>query len=91
MGELGKMAPLIHSVAGVIAIAGGSGTLIEIAMAYIEKKPIVVIPVAGFTSARIQSLLTDNALDHRNYHRIDTADTPAAAEAALYRQIRTEI
>ena len=41
MGEMGKLAPLIHSTDGAIAIAGGSGTLIEISMAYIQQKPIV--------------------------------------------------
>ncbi|MGM0452374.1 MAG: TIGR00725 family protein [Thermodesulfobacteriota bacterium] len=87
MGELGKMAPLIHSAAGVIAIAGGSGTLIEISMAYIEKKPIVLLPVPGFTSERLRWFLTNNAIDHRHYHRIDIAETPEAAVTLLYERL----
>jgi len=36
--ELGKLAPLIHSADGIVAIAGGAGTFIEICMAYLEDK-----------------------------------------------------
>ncbi|MFW5908626.1 MAG: TIGR00725 family protein [Desulfosalsimonas sp.] len=84
MGELGKLAPLIHSVDAVIAVAGGSGTLIEISMAYIEQKPIVIIPFKGFTTDRIRNYMTGESLDHRGYQKIHTAADALSAVGFIY-------
>lgn len=87
MGEYGKLSLLINSVAGVIAIAGGAGTLIELTMAYAMNKPIVCIPVPGYTTERIRRLLRDAALDHRQIRKIHFAEDAEQASAALYRQL----
>ena len=87
MGELGKLAPLIHSADGVIAIAGGSGTLIEIAMTYIRHKPLVMIPFEGFTTARIRQYLICGMLDHRGYRPIETARDATAAVDLIFMRI----
>lgn len=88
MGELGKLAPLIHSIDGAIAIAGGSGTLIEISMAYIQQKPIVIIPFAGFTTDRIGRYMIGNKLDHRGYCTIDAAEDAQSAVKLLYTRLK---
>ena len=88
MGELGKLAPLIHSTDGAIAIAGGSGTLIEIAMAYIRQKPIVIIPFAGFTTERIQHYMIGSRLDHRGYCTVDAAEDARSAVTLLYTRLK---
>jgi hypothetical protein len=84
LGELGKMAPLIHSVAGVVAIAGGAGTLIEIAMAYAQGKPVVRIPFAGYTTAAIEPMMKDKWLDYRQLIRIEKAPDAQSAVSRLY-------
>ena len=88
MGEYGRSVPLIHSVDGVIAIAGGAGTLMEIAMAYHQRKPVVCIPVAGFTSDRIRNLLVDHYLDHRRIQQLLFAKTAEEAVNLLYVSMR---
>lgn len=90
MGETGKLAPLIHSVDGAIAIAGGSGTLIEISMAYIEQKPVVMIPFEDFTTERIQRYMIGNKLDHRGYQAIDTAPDAQVAVETLYSRLSSK-
>ncbi|MBS3808779.1 MAG: hypothetical protein KGY38_01315 [Desulfobacterales bacterium] len=87
-GEIGKLASLIHSVDGAIAIAGGSGTLIEISMAYIEKKPLVMIPFDGFTTDRIRHFMIGCKLDHRGYQDIETAGDAHSAVEILYKRLR---
>ncbi len=87
MGELGKLAPLIHSADGAIAIAGGSGTMIEISMAYIERKPVVMIPFEGFTTDRIRRCMTGKMLDHRGYQQIDTAGDAGSAVKLLCKRL----
>lgn len=87
MGEFGKVAPLVNSVDGAIAIAGGAGTLMEISMAYLQGKPIVAIPVEGYMSARLRAFLMNSYLDHRKIRRLFFAkDAPEAIEL-LYSQI----
>ena len=89
-GELGKMAPLIHSVDGIIAIAGGAGTLIEVAMAYISKKPVVLIPVAGYTTETIQLMLDGGYLDYRKIQPIQIASDADSAVNSLYSLLKAE-
>lgn len=84
MGEYGRSVPLIHSVDGVIAIAGGAGTLMEISMAYHQRKPVVCIPVAGYTSDRIRNLLVELYLDHRRIQQLLFAKTATEAVDLLY-------
>jgi uncharacterized protein (TIGR00725 family) len=88
MGEFGRLAPLIHSVDGVIAIAGGAGTLMELSMAYLQGKPVVCIPVAGYITERLKSLLQDRYLDHRKIRRLAFAQNAREAIELLYTNIR---
>ena len=91
MGEYGRSVPLIHSVDGVIAIGGGAGTLMEMSMAYHQHKPIVCIPVNGYTSDRIRGLLKDLYLDHRRIQKLHFAKTPIEAVDLLYDSIERRL
>lgn len=85
MGEYGKLAPLIHSVEGVVAVAGGAGTLMEICMAYLQNKPIVAIPVPGYTSERIKHMLDHrHFIDHRGIQPLHFAETAKEAVELLW-------
>ncbi len=87
-GELGRMAPMIHSVDGIIAIAGGAGTLIETAMAYTEKKPVVLIPFEGHTTSCVLKMLEDSYLDYRRLVPFHTAPDAESAVEMLYSLFR---
>lgn len=87
MGEFGKLVPLVNSVDGAIAIAGGAGTLMELSMAYLQAKPIVVVPVAGYMSERIDALLLDGCLDHRRIRQLRFARGAREAVDLLYSSI----
>jgi len=88
MGEFGKLAPLVHSVDGAVAIAGGAGTLMEISMIYLQAKPIVAIPVSGYLSDRIRALLKNDYLDHRKIRRLHFAKNAPEAIELLYTQLK---
>jgi len=59
----------------LICINGGSGTLMEIAMAYQAGIPIVVIDKTGGWSERLK----DTFLDDRRRIKIEVAKTPQEA------------
>ena len=90
MGEFGKLAPLVNSVDGAVAIGGGAGTLMEISMMYLQNKPLILIPVGGYLSDRIRALLTDDYLDHRKIRRLHFAADAGEAVALLYRQLQAQ-
>jgi hypothetical protein len=62
---------------------------IEISMAYHQHKPVVCIPVAGYTSDRIRNLLIDLYLDHRRIQQLLFAKTAEEAVEMLYGIIET--
>ncbi len=82
--EAAKIVPLVLSADGLIAIAGGAGTLMEISIAYSQAKPIVVIPVEGYISQRLDAILEEGYLDHRKTIKIHISDSPGEAVEKLY-------
>ncbi len=61
----------------------------EISMAYHQRKPVVCIPVAGYTSARISNLLEDLYLDHRRIQQLLFAKTAEEAVNLLYASLES--
>lgn len=80
----GEDAIIISMTDGIIAIGGGSGTLQEIATAYRNKKPIVVLKgTEGWTQQ-----LGGTYLDERRLTKIEVAETPAEAVELLITRIK---
>ncbi len=71
------------SADGIIVIGGGSGTLSEMAAAYMHKKPMVVIKNTGGVSQQY----VDKYLDHRNNVKILGADNPKDAVELILSKI----
>lgn len=71
----GRETALILSCDAVIAIAGGSGTLNEICVAYQANIPVVVVDCFGGWSQQ----LSDTFLDKRKRYKFMVAKTPAEA------------
>jgi len=70
---------LVNSCDALIVIAGGSGTLTEVAMAYNYGKPIVVLRGTGMIAETLEKSFPDGYLDHRKTTKIVFADTPEEA------------
>ncbi|MEN3035715.1 MAG: TIGR00725 family protein, partial [Candidatus Methanosuratincola sp.] len=62
-----------------ILVAGGVGSLTEVAMAYNMKKPIVVLKGTGMMADRLVELFPDGFLDHRKMVRLRFEEDPEKA------------
>lgn len=82
----GEEALIISMADGIIAIGGGSGTLQEIATAYRNKKPIVVIKETDGWSNKV----ANSYLDERKLIKIRTANTPKEAVQKLLTVIKKQ-
>ncbi len=71
---------LVRSCDAIIVVGGGAGTLVEVGLAYLESKPIVVVRQMGGLADRIEQFLLDGQyLDDRRLVPILFADTAEAA------------
>lgn len=84
MGWGGHSLTLIRAADGVIAVGGGSGTLLELCLAYLHRKPMVALNGAGGWSERLAAMGMDY-MDERRWQRLVFADEPAQAVAELAR------
>ena len=91
MGENGRIPILINSCDGVIAVGGGVGTLTEVANAYHQGKPIVVMEGSGQVSDKIKLLLDDEGyLDSKKLVRIQFAKKAKEAVVKLIEEINKD-
>jgi uncharacterized protein (TIGR00725 family) len=73
---------LVRSSDAIVMIGGGAGTLVELGLAYLEAKTIVVLRGSGGWSDRFAPMLIEGRyLDERRIVPIDFADTPERAVA----------
>jgi len=49
----------------LVVLAGGAGTLVEVAMAYSMGKPIIVLEGSGLLADRLKEMFPEGYLDHR--------------------------
>ncbi len=75
---------LINSADGIITVAGESGTLNEIALAWRSNKPIVAITSTGGWSQKIKK---NSQIDSTRTDQIIQAENPAEAVSRLIQQI----
>lgn len=89
MGENGRIPILINSCDGVIAIGGGVGTLTEVANAYHQGKPIIILEGSGNVSDKVKLLLDNEGyLDSKKLVKIQFAKTAKEAVSKLILEIR---
>jgi len=76
----------IRSSHAIIMIGGGNGTIGEISIAYLERKPVVVITGTGGWADRLQNFLYENKyLDERkNMEIYFTSSIRYAVERSFY-------
>ncbi len=84
MGENGRIPVLVNTCDAVIAIGGGVGTLTEIAHAYHQGKPVVIMEGTGGVSDKVRSLLDkDGYLDTKRLVKISFAQNATDALTRL--------
>jgi len=89
MGENGRIPILINSCDGIIAIGGGVGTLTEVANAYHQGKPIIVMEGSGDVSDKLKLLLDEQGyLDSKKLVKIQFAKTAQEAVKKLIAEIQ---
>jgi uncharacterized protein (TIGR00725 family) len=81
----GRELPLVLSCDSIIALGGGSGTLNEIAIAYQQNIPIVVLKGSGGWSQK----LAGKYLDKRRRIKIEIAKTPKEAVEKAIKLVHT--
>lgn len=74
---------LTLSCDGLIAISGGSGTLTEMAVAYMNSRPIVAIAGTGGWSDK----MSNQFFDHRKRAKVISAKTPSQAVKRIIKEI----
>ncbi|HDJ26663.1 MAG TPA: TIGR00725 family protein [Candidatus Bathyarchaeota archaeon] len=70
MSYEGRSSIVVASSDVVVVLAGGCGTLVEVAMAYSMGRPIVVLEGSGLLADRLRSMFPDGYLDHRRIVRL---------------------
>lgn len=75
---------IIHSAEGVIVVGGGAGTLGEIALSYMYRKPVILVQGTGGWAERLSS----QYLDEREKMKIAVAATAEEAVAWVVDCIR---
>jgi uncharacterized protein (TIGR00725 family) len=75
---------LALSCDGLIAISGGSGTMTEMLIAYMNKKPVVVIEGTGGWADK----MTNKFFDHRERSKAIGAKTPKEAVKTIIEEIK---
>lgn len=78
----GRSEVLIHSADAFIIVGGGAGTLTEICVAYLYRKPLVAVQGSGGWGDRLKpALLEGKFLDHRRLVPICFEEDPERAVA----------
>ncbi|HHV79513.1 MAG TPA: TIGR00725 family protein [Firmicutes bacterium] len=76
---------LIHAVDAVIMIGGGCGTLTELATAYLNCKPVIVLDSTGGWAARVKWIaLESKYLDERKNTELAFVEDPVQAVAIAF-------
>lgn len=75
---------LVLSCDGVIAISGGSGTLTEMMIAYMNRRPVVVVENTGGWTDK----MANQFFDHRKRAKAEGAKTPEEAVSRIIELIK---
>lgn len=83
---------LVHSADVLIMICGGNGTLGELSIAYMNKKPVIVIESSGGWATKVKEVAFEGCyLDERRTVELLFADTAKTAVEMAYQAILPSI
>lgn len=82
----GRSEVLVHTADAFVVVGGGAGTLAEIAIAYLYRKPIVALQGFGGWADQLAPVLFEGKyLDHRRLTPVHLASDPQEAVALALR------
>jgi len=84
MSYAARSSIVVRSSDAIILVAGGAGTLTELAMAYNMAVPVVVLEGSGMLASKLRRLFPDGYLDHRKIVKLEYARTPREAVEMAY-------
>ncbi|MHC1628143.1 MAG: TIGR00725 family protein [Candidatus Nezhaarchaeales archaeon] len=84
MSYAARSSIVVRSSDAIILVAGGAGTLTELAMAYNMAVPVIVLESSGMLASKLRSLFPDGYLDHRKIVKLEYARTPREAVEMAY-------
>jgi len=88
MSYEGRSSIVVASSDVVVVLAGGCGTLVEVAMAYNMRKPIVVLEGSGLLADRLRHMFPDGYLDHRHIVKLRFVRSVQEAVEAVEEALR---
>ena len=75
--------PIARSCDSMVILGGGAGTIIEALLAYLYRKPLIILTGTGYPSDKLVELCEGGYLDHRRIVKAHfTGDPVEAAELA---------
>ncbi|ALU11430.1 hypothetical protein EYM_00910 [Ignicoccus islandicus DSM 13165] len=86
-----RSALLVTSSNGLLALGGGAGTLMEVLMAYRERKPVALIEGWGMDTDPFFSLIKERGIDSRNLSDVASFNKPLEALSWLYERLKCKI
>jgi len=79
-----RSAIVVRSSDAIILVAGGAGSLTELAMAYNTGIPVVVLTGTGLLADELRKRFPEGYLDHRRLVKLTYATTPEEAAEKAY-------
>jgi len=80
-----RSVPIARSCDSMVILGGGAGTIIEALLAYLYRKPLIILIGTGYPSDRLAELCEEGYLDHRRIVKAHFADDPVEAAELAYR------
>ena len=74
-----RSSTVVRSSDAVIIVAGGVGSLTEVAIACNLRKPVIALRGSGMMADKLAELFPDGYMDHRRLSRIHFVDDPVKA------------
>ena len=77
--------PIARSCQAMVILGGGAGTMIEAFLAYLYRKPLIIVTGTGYPSDKLKELCEEGYLDHRRIIRAHFVDDAAEAAELAYK------
>jgi len=77
--------PIARSCQAMVILGGGAGTMIEAFLAYLYRKPLIIVTGTGYPSDKLKELCEEGYLDHRRIIRAHFVEDAAEAAELAYK------
>ncbi len=85
-----RSALLVTSSDALLALGGGAGTLMEVLMAYRERKPVALVKGWGMDTDPFFELIEERGIDSRGLSEVRVFESPKEALNWLFRRSKSK-